>query len=336
MSAPGIPTASVQTLVPPIEVLRRQGTPIKPVLEAAGIRESQLSDPELRISTAAARHGWETAVDAAEDPSFGLRAAETVPPVTNTLVTYVGATCATLREAFNLGSRYAGIINGELEFRLHERDTRTVFSTHLMEDSRIAQAAADFIVSLVVRTLPRFVHDLSQMEVWFAHPEPAYRDAYASVIELPFRFDAPMNGLTGPLGCLEWPLPGADPELHAMLQRQAEVALARLPAREGTADATRRAIAAALPHGDPGTEAIAKRLGLGTRTLRRRLEAEGTSHRQLLDEVRSRLAKDALREGLSPNEVAFRVGFSDAPAFYKAFRRWTGTSPGEFLRKSRA
>ena len=77
MSAPGIPTASVQTLVPPIEVLRREGTPIEPVLEAAGIGESQLSDPELRISTAACRRGWEAAVDAAGDPSFGLRAAET-------------------------------------------------------------------------------------------------------------------------------------------------------------------------------------------------------------------------------------------------------------------
>jgi AraC-like DNA-binding protein len=67
--------------------------------------------------------------------------------------------------------------------------------------------------------------------------------------------------------------------------------------------------------------------------LRRRLAAEGTSHRELLDRVRAELALRALDEGeLSIGEVAFLVGYSDTSAFHKAFRRWTGHSPRDHRR----
>jgi AraC-like DNA-binding protein len=64
--------------------------------------------------------------------------------------------------------------------------------------------------------------------------------------------------------------------------------------------------------------------------------ARSLRDRGLLDEVRHSIARTALAEpGISVNEVAYLLGFSDASAFTKAFKRWTGTSSGEKLRELR-
>ena len=76
---------------------------------------------------------------------------------------------------------------------------------------------------------------------------------------------------------------------------------------------------------------MADRLSIHPRALRRRLEAEGTSYRDLLAEVRARLAIEYLRQTAMTNEeIASRLGYSDAANFRHAFARWTGKSPSEF------
>ena len=89
--------------------------------------------------------------------------------------------------------------------------------------------------------------------------------------------------------------------------------------------------------GTPGRfsdmEAIASSLGMTSRHLRRKLEAEGTSYQALLDGVRQSLARDYLNNSfLGVDDIAAALGFSDAPAFRHAFKRWTGTTPAEFRR----
>ena len=80
-------------------------------------------------------------------------------------------------------------------------------------------------------------------------------------------------------------------------------------------------------------ERVARCFGLTLRTLRRRLANEGYALSTLIDEARCRVACDALlREELSLPAVAEMVGFSEASAFFRAFKRWTGRTPGEFRR----
>ncbi len=90
---------------------------------------------------------------------------------------------------------------------------------------------------------------------------------------------------------------------------------------------------AALESGDVGIDRIARDLGYSRQTLYRRLKAEGTTYERLLDGLRRRLALRFVREqGLSVKEAAYRLGFSDPAAFSRAFKRWTGSSPGEMRR----
>jgi AraC-like DNA-binding protein len=94
-----------------------------------------------------------------------------------------------------------------------------------------------------------------------------------------------------------------------------------------------RRLEAVLESGDVGIDRIARDLGYSRQTLYRRLKAEGTTYERLLDGLRRRLALRFVREqGLSVKEAAYRLGFSDPAAFSRAFKRWTGTSPGEMRR----
>lgn len=94
-----------------------------------------------------------------------------------------------------------------------------------------------------------------------------------------------------------------------------------------------RRLESVLESGEVGIDRIARDLGYSRQTLYRRLKAEGITYEQLLDGLRRRLALRLVRdEGLSVKEAAYRLGFSDPAAFSRAFKRWTGTSPGEMRR----
>lgn len=84
-------------------------------------------------------------------------------------------------------------------------------------------------------------------------------------------------------------------------------------------------------------ESLAAQLHMTSRTLRRRLDAEGTSFRQLQDEVLGTLAEELLRStALRLEEIAERLGYGEVSNFIHAFKRWKGVSPGQFRREAHA
>jgi AraC-like DNA-binding protein len=85
-----------------------------------------------------------------------------------------------------------------------------------------------------------------------------------------------------------------------------------------------------LAAGPIGIDSVARALGYSRQTLYRRLKAEGVTFEQVLDGLRRNLALRFIREeGLPVKEAAYRLGFSDPAAFSRAFKRWTGASPGK-------
>jgi AraC-like DNA-binding protein len=81
----------------------------------------------------------------------------------------------------------------------------------------------------------------------------------------------------------------------------------------------------------PSFEELTTLLNMSARTLRRRLEKEGTSYQRIKDNARRDMAISMLsRDRLTVSEVAEQVGFSDPSAFHRSFKKWTGQSPGSY------
>ena len=120
------------------------------------------------------------------------------------------------------------------------------------------------------------------------------------------------------------------------MRRYAGDLLERRPSPQCFGDRVRVAVAETLRCGRPGTRAVAERLHISERTLRRRLHEEGTTFKALLDDIRRQLAIQYLEQPeLGIAEIAFMLGFSQTPAFSRAFKRWTGVAPIEQRKQSR-
>jgi AraC-like DNA-binding protein len=104
--------------------------------------------------------------------------------------------------------------------------------------------------------------------------------------------------------------------------------LADLDRHATTADRVRGALLEALPAGELSMQAVCRKLGVSSRTLQRRLQEEGTSFQQTLDNLRNALAHHYLQNSvMSGAEIAFLLGFEDPNSFIRAFQGWTGSTP---------
>ena len=122
----------------------------------------------------------------------------------------------------------------------------------------------------------------------------------------------------------------ADTITNATVHELCDQALEKMTSPPGLAG-TVHAMFMAQPGQFPDVDTMAEAMGMNVRTLRRRLDTEGTSYRQILTEVRTQLAIRYLRTtALTNEEIADRLGYSDAANFRHAFTRWTRSSPSEY------
>ena len=157
------------------------------------------------------------------------------------------------------------------------------------------------------------------------------RAPYESLFEGPVTFRAPIDEIELHLSDLAMALPTADATTAALLEERALAMARALTPAEPFLDLVRQGILRRLRAHDQTLASLARDLRLSERTLQRRLRERGTSHRDLLDDVRSEMATHLLtREAKSAVEVAYELGFARPQAFHKAFVRWTGKTPGEY------
>jgi AraC-like DNA-binding protein len=121
-----------------------------------------------------------------------------------------------------------------------------------------------------------------------------------------------------------------------LLQQQADEVIARLPPLAGVALDVRRVLASRVGRGDTRIQTMARTLGMSARSLQRRLAACDVSYQQLLDLARKDAAERYLTDTpLSICEVSYLLGYSEAAAFNRAFRRWRHERPQVFRQRQR-
>jgi AraC-like DNA-binding protein len=243
------------------------------------------------------------------------------------------ATSATAGNALVRGVRLFRLLSERQRFvvRLDGRQVAVVLET-TADGSRLHREGAEFLIGGLVVLGRRLTGKIATpKEVRFMHEPHSEAFEVEAFFNCPVRFGASENSLVFDSDFLFVPIPTHDPSACAALQREAESLLAEL--REPTA--FRRdvvnAISCELREGRSGIREVANRLGMHPKTLGRSLRADGTTYRELLDEVRLHLAQRYLeQEALCVAEIAFRLGYSEKSAFNRAFKRWTGRTPESF------
>lgn len=293
-------------------------------------------DPDERVPISAAHQMLEAGVALTGEPALGLLAAQEISSGDYGAVEYAARSAATWGDACNVVARYMRLINEALRYTLYKKAGRAFIQ--LDSSVLLPRAAADFQSAAFVVSASRLWQATPNYEAWFTHDRPHNSDAYAGAFPggTP-RFSAPFNGFVFDQHYLDAPVASADPQLHLLVRRHADALLADLPKVPSVTAQVRELLAKELSGGDPSVDNIARQLPLGTRTLERRLEEEGTTFKAQLDELRQRLALGYVAGSeLALSEIAFLLGYSQAAAFHRAFKRWTAQTPLEYRRRHRS
>jgi len=154
---------------------------------------------------------------------------------------------------------------------------------------------------------------------------------HEALLGAPVTFGCSVSGMEIPLAAWTAPMRRADPVLQDTL-RQLASRLELGSAGDDLEMALRARMRTLLPEGKADAASIARTVGLSERTLNRRLQEIGKSYREVLDAFREAEAERLLATGKAElSDVAFRLGFSDQTAWNRAFKRWKGMSPTEWL-----
>ena len=197
----------------------------------------------------------------------------------------------------------------------------------------------ELIVSMFAeRARGHFGSSWSLKQVSFAHEALGPHDAYDRVFQVPVRFGMPFTEVVFERELLDMPMKASDPRLNAILTAQADELLATVPRSttpSSLAETIEQALTSGLNIGDFTLSGLADHLGLGARTLQRRLRAEGLTHRSLVRRLRHEMAVRSLATPVTQNQIARTLGYSGTGAFQRAFKAWSGVSPAKLRRKRR-
>lgn len=241
----------------------------------------------------------------------------------------VGYVCGTLRNAAHLLSKLVRIVGDGLGFELRDNG-RTATFIHVPHPGHPIPPVLAELTMLAIGRISRRLseRELRATQIRFTHARSPHASQLEAFFGAPVVFGASEIALEFPAIYLDLPLHRQHGSVED-LEARVRAFLSVLPTEEGLLSRLRAWVAQRLQE-EPSLSDAARELGLGPRTLQRRLRDFGTSFQSELDSLRRQIGKQRVLVTPSVGELAASLGFRDASAFTRAFRRWTGESPRDF------
>ncbi|MCO6058589.1 AraC family transcriptional regulator [Pseudomonas sp. MOB-449] len=308
----------------------RHGVDCTPVLRAAGIQPALLEEPRARVApeqfARLMQVLWEVLDD--EYMGFGVQRSKRG---TFAMMCHAIIHCRTLEKALGRGTLFYGLFPDSPRIRL-SRDGD--FAVLAVDDSMLWDPDHFLVESLLViwHRLGSWLigQHIRLEEATFSYPEPVHTSEYELLFPTRRQFGAPRISLRFQARYLAMPLLQDERTLKHFLEHSPANLLARPDGGDSLTSQIRRLLGRDCRTW-PDLETIAQRLHISPQTLRRHLREEGSSFQEQKDHLRRDLAIYHLgRDELSIQDIAEQLGFSEPSAFHRAFKKWTGLTPGAY------
>ncbi|MCU1718605.1 AraC family transcriptional regulator [Pseudomonas sp. 5P_3.1_Bac2] len=328
-------SVSVSITLAVLHAASRLGIERQSLLTACGLETEQLSDPDGRLPFATQERLWQQ-ISLIDHPEPGLAIGQHLTPGLFSVLGYLLQSSPTLADALAAGLRYQRLIGEGGELQLHEQgDELQLLYRPLNPQLPATRTRVLALLAAWVQMIYPLLNNVRVRRVQFAYPQPADLAAYQACFACELQFDATDYGIVLPKAVASTPLLQANLPLQSILRQHAEALLARLPSESLSARVV-SLLGEQLARGEPDRAELARRLKLSERTLQRRLADEGCNYQQLLNDTRQQLAQQHLSQSdLPAAEIALLLGYSEPSVFFRAFRQWTGLTPGEYRAQQR-
>jgi AraC-like DNA-binding protein len=308
----------------------RLGIDRNQLMQACNLDEAQLSNPDARVPFSTQEKLWEQ-LNGMDHPEPGLAIGSNLTPGHFNVLGYLLMSSATLGEAIAAGLRYQRLVGDGGELCLLEQgDELQLLYRPVHPGAPQTRTRVLALMACWIQMLRPLLDNWQLLRAQFTHAQPDSLENYQQIFACPLQFAASDYGLILPKALAAAPLTQANPPLQTLLRQHAESLLARLPSESIRARVV-ALLGEQLARGEPDRSQLASTLNLTERTLQRRLAEEGSSYKQLLNDTRQQLAERHLSSGdLPAAEIALLLGYSEPSVFFRAFRQWTGLTPGEY------
>ncbi len=306
-----------------------------PIARSSGVA-LPIQDP--KVSAAKVVTLFEALAHDLKDPAFGLKYAQVFPVGGSGALGFIITQAQDLRTAVTCVARYTRIVMPGIliDARAVEGGCDLVWHYPLSLPTPNIQFNS-FVAALVVQRLRLGLSpDWYPKRVELAHRDPGSPEDYRNVFGPNLRFERATNKISFIDSNLDRPYSAADPRLYKVVTQLGEILLdAQKPILDfGTEVAN--AIVDLLGSSPPTLKAVANVLGVGERSIQRKLAGAGKSFEDVLSDTRRHVAERLLSEtDLSMTDIAFMLGFSELSAFTRAAKRWHGMSPRQFRAQCR-
>lgn len=305
------------------------------LLRQVNLDRDILGRPENRIAFSQHEQLWSACTQAS--PTFGLAFGRRCRFPSFGVVGYLSMNCATIGAALQICATYQGLVGqggdvsyhrdgGQLQLRYCPINAGKPVTARRVEGILAAQFSMG-------RQLagPAF----QPTAVCFSHAAAAKPQLYEGFFGCPVHFNHAFDGLVFRPEIESLAIPLASREIFALIKSQADRQVGALQRHSDIAATVGGFIEETLLAGRlVDKDQIARRLGISTRTLQRHLAGEGSSWQAVLDNTRHRLALALLEAPAhSVTDIGAMLGFAEPSAFYRAFRKWQGVTPGQYRRR---
>ena len=332
VGVPSEPTLSIRIARALAEAVERAGIDRVQFLQLHSFSDLRGGD-EIRVPSSSFHRMCESALQLTGDPAFGLHWSERMQPALFNPVAHVVLHAGTLGAALDALARYHRLFSDCQCFAIDEVDGSVVvrYLAPVAESEVVQRFVSELVLGGFYKLLKMFSVQARPHSVSFSYPAPSYRDEYKRVFACTERFGHSYTGIAFDRSFLSALSPHKDEDVYVALRAIAEQRTMRLTRRASYARRVRERLVTNGPTQRPTMSAVARRLGLSVRSLRRRLEVEGTSYSVIVNEALGILAKQLIHRGSGTiQEIAVEMGFADTSSFHRAFKRWTGMTPREY------
>ncbi|ETK16925.1 AraC family transcriptional regulator [Pseudomonas sp. FH4] len=309
---------------------RRAGYDCSTLLQQLGITPELLAEPRARIAPEQFTRLLQMLWQALDDEYLGFADGPSKRG-TFAMMCHALIHCRTLEKALQRGLLFYSLFPQGPRWRLSREGDMARLS---LDDSQLWDPDHFLSESLLViwhRLGSWLIGQRIRLEqATFSYPIPAHASEYDLLFPCPLVFNAASSSLVFHSRYLNLPLLQDERTLKHFLERSPADLLSRPDEGDSLSSQIRRLLSRDRTPW-PDLEAVAQHLHISPQTLRRHLREESTNFQALKDELRRDIAIFHLgRADLSLQEIAEQLGFSEPSAFHRAFKKWTGVTPGAY------
>jgi AraC-like DNA-binding protein len=355
-------TIAIHFVVAALESVRARHLDAEALLETVGLSPSLLQVPQARVSAKHYGELWRLVAVTLDDEFFG-QDSRRMKSGSFAMLVHSVLGCKTLGQALERSLRFYGLILDDIagslvrgpaeSARAPAHATRGPAQAAVISGGRAVMPDEAAVILRERQTgaaARTFAHEVLLMLVhgvacWlvgrripilrahFSYPEPPHSPEYRLMYCTDLCFGMPYTCIVFEADYLDLPVVQNERSVKEFLRTAPENILVKYKNGSSMSARIRRRLRQLLPGEVPDFDTLAAELNMTTATLRRRLHEEGASYQGIKDQLRRDLAISYLsHSGRSVMDIALELGFSERSAFHRAFRKWTGASPGEFRR----